>query len=191
MAIVNTGVPQESILRPLLFLVYINDLADDLLSNAKLFADDKYLSSVIHNVDTSANELNNDLYQINKWAFQWKASFNQDPSKHAQKIVGNGAKVRISKRVFQETKAHQNFRKTIISYLLIRTSGGKKCLFFGNFDVLCFFETPVLRFALLSYYPRNIFCRKTKKIIFCYILIIALSCKPYIQNNLAYFLMLD
>ena len=31
-------------------------------------------------------------------------------------------------------------------------SGGKKCLFFGNFGVLCFLETPVLRFALLSYY---------------------------------------
>ena len=31
-------------------------------------------------------------------------------------------------------------------------SGGKKCLFFGNFGVLCFLETPVLRFALLPYY---------------------------------------
>ena len=67
---VNAGVPQESILGPLLFLVYINDLADGLSSNAKLFADDTSLFSVIHDVDTSANELNNDLYQINKWAFQ-------------------------------------------------------------------------------------------------------------------------
>ena len=33
-------------------------------------------------------------------------------------------------------------------------SGGKKCLFFGNFGVLCFLETPVLRFALLPYYRR-------------------------------------
>ena len=31
-------------------------------------------------------------------------------------------------------------------------SGGKKCLFFGKFGVLCFLETPVLRFALLPYY---------------------------------------
>ena len=43
--------------------------------------------SVIHDVDTSANELNNDLYQINKWAFQWKMSFNPDSSKQAQKII--------------------------------------------------------------------------------------------------------
>ena len=34
-------------------------------------------------------------------------------------------------------------------------SGGKKCLFFGNFGVLCFLETPVLRFALLPYYRRS------------------------------------
>ena len=33
-------------------------------------------------------------------------------------------------------------------------SGSKKCLFFGNFGVLCFLETPVLRFALLPYYRR-------------------------------------
>ena len=40
----------------------------------------------LHDVDTSANELNNDLYQINKWDFQWKISFNPDQSKQAQEI---------------------------------------------------------------------------------------------------------
>ena len=39
--------------------------------HAKLFADDTSLFSVIQDVETSANEFNNDLYQINKWAFQW------------------------------------------------------------------------------------------------------------------------
>ena len=47
--------PSGSILGPRLFLVYINDLADGLSLNAKLFADDTYLFSVIHNVKTSAN----------------------------------------------------------------------------------------------------------------------------------------
>ena len=36
----------------------------------------------------------------------------------------------------------------------VRVSGGKKCLFFGNFGMFCFLETPVLRFALLPYYQR-------------------------------------
>ena len=67
---VNVGAPQGSILGLLLFLIYINDLADGLSSNAKLFADNTFLFSVIHDVGTSANELNNDLYEINKWTFQ-------------------------------------------------------------------------------------------------------------------------
>ena len=61
---------------------------------------------------------------------------------------------------FKKTK-HANFsEKGNISYSLIRThtylcsSWGKKCSFFGKFGVLCFLETPVLRFALLSDYRR-------------------------------------
>ena len=66
------------------------------------------------------------------------------------------AKGRILKRVFQENKARQIFRKTNISYPLIRTrTGGEKCLFFGKFHELCFLETPVLRFALSPYYRRT------------------------------------
>ena len=42
----------------------------------QMFANDTSLFSVICNVDTVVNELNNDLYQINKWVFQWKMNFN-------------------------------------------------------------------------------------------------------------------
>ena len=84
---VNAGVPQGSILGPLLFLIYINDLADGLSSNAKLFADDTSLFSVVHNANTTAKELNNDLVKISRWAYQWKMSFNLDPSKQAQEVT--------------------------------------------------------------------------------------------------------
>ena len=81
---VTAGVPQGSVLRPLLFLIYINNLSGDLSSKAKFFAYDTSLFSVTHDIITSANELNNDLKKISDWAFQWKMSFNPDPSKQAQ-----------------------------------------------------------------------------------------------------------
>ena len=56
-------------------------------SNVKLFADDTSLFSVVHDVNASARELNDDLKKINKWAFQWKMSFNPGPSKQAQEVI--------------------------------------------------------------------------------------------------------
>ena len=75
----------------------------------------------------------------------------------ALKIKGTVIQIRgpISKRVFQENKARQIFRKRSISYPLTHTYvriGGYEMLKFG---VLCFLETSVLRFALLPYYRQK------------------------------------
>ena len=58
---VNAGSSQGSILGPLLLLIYINDFLDGLSSNAKLFADDISLFSIVHDINTSAIELNSNL----------------------------------------------------------------------------------------------------------------------------------
>ena len=84
---IEAGVPQGSILGPLLFLIYINDLSDNLASNPKLFADDTSLFSVVENVNVSSRNLNNDLQKITDWAHQWKMNFNPDPTKQAQEVV--------------------------------------------------------------------------------------------------------
>ena len=86
-AYVNAGVHQGSVLGPLLFLIYINDLSDGLKSECKLFADDTSLFSVVNDINTSASDLNEDLEKIGNWAFKWKMNFNPDPNKQAQEII--------------------------------------------------------------------------------------------------------
>ena len=58
---VLAGVPQGSILGPLLFLIYINDLPENLQSTVKLFADDTSLFSTVYEPNISANQLESDL----------------------------------------------------------------------------------------------------------------------------------
>ena len=73
---VHAEVPQRSILGPSLFLIYINNLLDNLTRKAKLFADDTSLFSIIHEVYTSTKEWNDDLKMLmirlsnGKWSEQ-------------------------------------------------------------------------------------------------------------------------
>ena len=66
---VLSGVPQGSILGPLLFLIYITDLTNELKSHPNLFADDTSLFTIVKDKNVSANILNKDLLLISKWAY--------------------------------------------------------------------------------------------------------------------------
>ena len=81
---VNEIVRQGSILIPLFFLVYSNDLPNGLKSNTNLFAHDASLFPIIHDVNLSQADLNEDLDKIKYWAYQWKMIFNPRSSKKAR-----------------------------------------------------------------------------------------------------------
>ena len=80
-------VPYGSILGPFLFLIYINDLPNELKCNVKLFGNGTSLFTVVKDKNESANVLNNDLQSISTWAYNWEMLFNPDPRKLAQDVL--------------------------------------------------------------------------------------------------------
>ena len=73
---IRAGVPQGSILGPLLFLLFINDMVEDIGCNIRLFADDTSLFLIVENQDTSAEPFNLDLDKRMEWAKTWLVRFN-------------------------------------------------------------------------------------------------------------------
>jgi len=73
---VKAGVPQGSVLGPLFFLIYVNDIVNNLLSITRLFADDTSLSCTTSHLSDIEGIVNHDLYQINLWAKNWLVDFN-------------------------------------------------------------------------------------------------------------------
>ena len=84
---VESGVPQGSVLGPLLFHIFINDLENGIKSKVNVFAGDTMIYSIVKTPASTAAILNNDLELIRQWAHQWKMSFNPEPSKQVVEIL--------------------------------------------------------------------------------------------------------
>ena len=79
---INAGVAQGSLLGPLMFLLYINDIPDNIKSTMYLYADDSSLYCTIdhYNYHTAINELQEDLDNIGRWARTWGLEFKASKS---------------------------------------------------------------------------------------------------------------
>ena len=69
------GVPQGTVLGPLVFLLYINDIADDLHSEIRLFADDCILYNIVKST-ADCEMLQQDIDQLYRWGNKWQMTFN-------------------------------------------------------------------------------------------------------------------
>lgn len=72
---VNSGVPQGTVMGPLLFLAYINDLPDVETSNVKLFADDCLIYKTIQSTNDTVQP-QQDLSALEKWENDWQMAFH-------------------------------------------------------------------------------------------------------------------
>ena len=102
---VTSGVPQGSVLGPLLFLIYINDLPEGIKSFINMFADDAKLMKKISSIKC-CEELQEDLNKLAEWTATWLITFNAakcsvmrmgvSKERHIYQYVLNGTKLKTS-----------------------------------------------------------------------------------------------
>ena len=108
---VQAGVPQGSRLGPLLFIIYINDITENLESDILIFADDtSLLASGIDPAETAAM-INRDLEKISEWAEKWKISFNAGKSKDmifSNKMLNNSPPITFDNSFVKRVNEHKH-----------------------------------------------------------------------------------
>ena len=74
---VTSGVPQGTVIGPILFLIYINDIQRGISSKMRLFADDSIIYREIRN-NTDHTTMSDDLHRLDQWAEEWQMIFKPE-----------------------------------------------------------------------------------------------------------------
>ena len=91
---VTSGIPRGSVLGPILFTIYINDLPDIVQNVAKLFADDIKLYATVNNTNDEI-KLQGDIDRLMQWSKDWLLTFNKSKCKHVHFGPPNKAKYQM------------------------------------------------------------------------------------------------
>ena len=109
---VLSGIPQGTVLGPILFVIYINDLLDDINSNGLMFADDTKIFRQVTSPQDS-EQLQRDLIKLEKWSDIWQLHFNTD--KCHVLTLGNFENIRHAHRykINNNELEHVDFEKDL------------------------------------------------------------------------------
>ena len=129
---VNAGVPQGSILGPTLFLLYINDLPDGMVSKLVMYADDTTLFNSTERPKVSTQQyqqlcdaLNKDLQAISEWGSKWLVAFNSSKTQSVlhSRLKGDGVQpsLQMSNSTLQESSTISLLGLTVSSDLSWKT----------------------------------------------------------------------
>ena len=112
------GVPQGSILGPLLFLIFINDIVADINTFIRLFADDTSLMISSANLLNDSVNLQRDINSISEWAKKWAVTFNLDKNTYmliSRRQVNRPIPLNFNGSPIKQVKKHKHLGLTFNS----------------------------------------------------------------------------
>ena len=96
---------------PLLFIIYINDIVNDIDSEIMIFADDTTLLAHGDDPAVTALQLNRDLEKISSWAEKWKVTFNPNKSRDmifSKKCLNNSPPLILNNVLIERVDTHKH-----------------------------------------------------------------------------------